>query len=426
MAKKNESKVAHTGYGEASAAECKEIFEMARQAGMPVMLVGDPGVGKTAMINDYAISHGLGEPWCLIGSTLEPQDMAGLPHAANDAATGVEYTEYLIPPWQKAIMGGKTKVLFLDEFSNSPAAIQAAQLKLIGERRFANGDKIPDDVFIVMAMNPESSAVDYTPIAAPMANRICFLSYKPTPQEVYEGLTGGWYSDEVQATWTESEKKWRVRVVEFLKKNSAYILQMNKIADGDLDSSAPAWMHPESENSESEREILCSTWPSPRSWDNACHMLGKGSFDKEITPLQERILAGIVGRPATVYLTDYVHAHAQIDAFALIADPSLQDWVVSDADGASYNDILELAQAVVTKIPQCDGKNGRPNPEQALDFFSKVIDLGGGAHFAPHYCLKGEVRDFFKKNRPDYISQNEWSRRINTILIKYKENDYIS
>ena len=152
MAKKNENKVAHTGYGEASAAECKEIFEMARQSGMPVMLVGDPGVGKTAMINDYAISHGLGEPWCLIGSTLEPQDMAGLPHAASDAATGVEYTEYLIPPWQKAIMGGKTKVLFLDEFSNSPAAIQAAQLKLIGERRFANGDKIPDDVFIVMAM----------------------------------------------------------------------------------------------------------------------------------------------------------------------------------------------------------------------------------------------------------------------------------
>ena len=138
------------------------------------------------------------------------------------------------------------------------------------------------------------------------------------------------------------------------------------------------------------------------------------------------ILAGIVGRPATVYLTDYVHAHAQIDAFALIADPTLQDWVVSDADGASYNDILELAQAVVTKIPQCDGKNGRPNPEQALDFFSKVIDLGGGAHFAPHYCLKGEVRDFFKKNRPDYISQNEWSRRINQTLIKYKENDYIS
>ena len=425
MANKNETVVAHTGYGEASAGECLEIFDAARAANMPVMLVGDPGVGKTAMINDYALKNGLGEPWCLIGSQMEPQDVAGLPHAETDER-GTHYTEYLIPVWQKKIMDGEVKVLFLDEFSNSPAAVQSGELKLVGERRFANGDKLPDDVFIVMAMNPESSAVDYTPIAAPMANRILFLSYKPTPQEVYEGFTGGWYTEEQIEAWPANELKWRHRVVDFLKKNPQYILQMNHIADGDLDSSAPAWMHPESENSESEREILCTAWPSPRAWDNACRVLGKMKWDKEVTPAQERVLAGMVGRPATVYLTDFVHAHSQINAFELIADPSLQDWEVSDADGASYNDILELAQAVVSKIPKCDGKSGRPNAEQALDFFDKVIDLGGGPHFASYFCVKGDVRTFFKQNKPENISQNEWSKRINGILIKFKENDLIS
>lgn len=430
MASKNDNEYQATGYGEASASEVRQIFTCCYEANMPVMLVGDPGVGKTALINAWCRENNLGEPIILIGSQMEPQDIAGLPMASDIDVNGkkMTVTEYGAPWWQIELLSGRRKVLFLDEFSNSPATIQSGELKLVGDRVFGNGEKLPDDTFIVMAMNPESSAVDYTPIAAPMANRIMFVSYKPTDREVYDGLTGGWFTEDEKEAWTDSEVKWRDRIVSFLRStNGAYILQMNHIADGAMDSSAPAWLSPDSENSDSEREILTTAWPSPRAWDNIARVLGKTGFEKLVTPLQERMLTGTVGRPATVFLMQYVQEHSHIDPFELIKHPEKQEWRVSSDDGATYNDIAEIARSINEVIPKCDGTNGRPTEEEALEFYDKVIDLGGGPHFAPVFS-RGEnsPAHYFRQHVPNEYTQGEWSDKIVAILVKLRKNDLIT
>lgn len=419
---------ARTGYGEASASEVREIFSACYKAHFPVMLIGDPGVGKTALINAWADENGLGEPIILIGSQMEPQDIVGLPMASTMNINGknLNITEYGMPWWQAEIMSGKRKVLFFDEFSNSPASIQSGELKLIGDKRFGNGEKVPDNVFIVLAMNPESSAVDYTPIAAPMANRMMFVSYKPTDKEVYDGLSGGWYSDAQKKAWSTSERQWRTRIVSFLKStNGMYIAKMNNL-DSCLSSAVPAYLNPDNEHSDAEKEILTTSWPSPRAWDNVARVLGTTPFEREITRTQERMLAGTVGRQASVELCEYVHEHAGLDGFEVIKNPEIQDWNVSSNDGSSYNDILELARDINEKIPLCDGIDGHPNLKQALDFYDKVIDLGGGPHFAAAFCRDEHgPGSYLRKHRPSNVSMREWSKEINQVFVKFTQSDYI-
>jgi hypothetical protein len=351
---------------------------------------------------------------------MEPQDVTGLPSKAHDDFLDVNYTDYLAPVWQKIIFDGKPHVLFFDEFSNTPRSVQAGLLKIIGEGRFANGQKIPENCFVVGAMNPESTAVDYTPIAAPMANRLLFVSYSPSDNEVYEGLSGGWYTEEEKAAWDKNdERRWRSRIVGFLRANSRFILHPNHLAEGHVDTVAATYLSPENESEESEREILTTTWASPRSWDNAARVLGNSGYANEVLPIQERILAGMVGRQAAVELAGWVHESERVDAFELIRNPSMQNWEVSSENPDSYNDILELAGAVVGKARECDGKNGRPSVADMLDFFDYVVDHGGAPVFAS-YFTGGDLRKALNDNRGD-MSLKELTSRTCDILIKLKQ-----
>lgn len=429
MAKKTQT--VHSAYGEASAAEVFDILEAAYQASMPVLLIGAPGVGKSALLRTYSVEHGRGNPIVLLLSTMDPTDMSGLPtrgHTERDGHT-VPLTEYGMPWWQDCLIKGHypdnkvCKTLFIDELTNCPPALQSSALELINNRILPCGEKLPDDVQIVMAANPESSATDYSPLASPMVNRILQVSYKPTDNEVYEGLTGGWFSEEEQQAWSPEERSWRYRIVEFLKNDhGTYILKENHIADGAIESTAPAGMNPEAENSDSEREILQSAWASPRSWDNVARVLAHTGYEREVTPIQERILAGTVGREATVFLIDYVHEHAQINPYELIRNPEAQNWRVNSTSGETYNDVLALAAAINAAVPKCDGKEGRPTVSEALDFYDKVIDLGGGAYFMTDYCQNTEgVGHYFKECYPEGIERRDWVRRINNILVKFKD-----
>ena len=456
MAEEKTTEFVGTNYGPASAMELDMILEAAWKARQPMFIVGAPGVGKTARIKWWSKLHGFGEPIVLVGSHMEPPDVMGLPHAASQqrkksgneireiqdrvnagtmteeegiAATAevltIWFTDYLMPVWQMKLQDGQPHILFFDEFSNTPRMVQAALLKIIGEGVFANGTYIPDNCFIVGAMNPADTAVDYTPIAAAMVNRLLLVSYRPTWEEVVSGLKGEWFTEEEQAAWSENERKWRERITDFLREHSAYILKPNTLINTDYDTSAAAYLDPDSETDSSEREILTSTWASPRSWDNCCRVLANTAFAAEVTPIQERILAGMVGRESTAQLMTYVRAHTHIDAFELIRNPELQDWRVNSETDASFNDVMEIVNTIIAKIPECNGQNGAPTAEEALNFFIRVEELGGANVISPHFAT-GPARTYLTQARPSDITQREWMRRINMLLKKFAQADVLA
>ena len=443
-----------TNYGPASAEELGYIMQYAWEARQPLLIVGAPGIGKTAIINKWSAENGFGDPICLVGSQMEPPDVTGLPHAEQgevvrataagnaygaqleeavrsghiseeEAYERVEiyFTDYLVPVWQKIVFDGKPHVLFFDEFSNTPRMVQAALLKTIGEKRFANGQKIPDSCFIVAAMNPADSAVDYTPIAPAMVNRMCMVAYRPLSAEVVDGISGGWYTEEEKSAWSDGEVKWRNRVAEFLRVHPELVLKENRLVNTDYDTSAAAYLNPDSESDSSEREVLTSTWASPRSWENAIRMLSHTPYANEITPIQERILAGCVGRQATAELIEFIRKHSDVDPFDLIRHPEGQNWNIADAS-VDANELYELANTIVGKIPECNGQNGAPTALEALQFFIKVDKLGGSPIFAPHFT-NGPARDYIDKARPTDIPQREWAKMISGLLQSYAKAQVI-
>src|SRR2546425_3445582 len=104
------------------------VLRAAGRAGVAVCLWGDPGIGKSALIQAAAEADGV-PCETVIGSLREPSDFAGLPVVADD---GVRLEP---PAWAKRLQAAEAGYLFLDELSTSPPAVQAAMLGVALERR---------------------------------------------------------------------------------------------------------------------------------------------------------------------------------------------------------------------------------------------------------------------------------------------------
>src|ERR687885_822145 len=89
------------------------VLQAAGRAGVPVCLWGDPGIGKSALIQAAAAADGV-PCETVIGSLREPSDFAGLPVVTDD---GVRLEP---PAWARRLHPPQARYLFLDELSTAP------------------------------------------------------------------------------------------------------------------------------------------------------------------------------------------------------------------------------------------------------------------------------------------------------------------
>jgi MoxR-like ATPase len=169
--------------------ESVEALGVAISARVPVLLWGAPGTGKTSVIRAMAASSG----WpceTVIASIREPSDFAGLPvvSGADPSAARVDFAP---PGWARRLAQAETSLLFFDEVSTAPPAVQAALLRVVLERTV--GDlSLPDGVSVVAAANPPEQAADGWDLSAPMANRFCHLDWEVDGRSVADGFASGW------------------------------------------------------------------------------------------------------------------------------------------------------------------------------------------------------------------------------------------
>src|SRR3954465_13039585 len=156
----------------------------AAAARVPVLLWGAPGTGKTSAIRAMAAAAG----WpceTVIASIREPSDFAGLPIVRDG---GVD----LAPPrWAVRLAASGRGVVFFDEVSTAPPAVQAALLRVVLERTV--GDlELPDGVTVVAAANPPEQAAGGGELSPPLANRFCHLDWPLDARALADGFSGGW------------------------------------------------------------------------------------------------------------------------------------------------------------------------------------------------------------------------------------------
>jgi hypothetical protein len=276
-----------------------EALTLAVSADLPVLLWGEPGIGKTAALNQLADALAL-PLTTVIASVHEPSDFSGLPVAGDDPATqGVPMAP---PDWAVRLVRAGQGLLFLDELSTAPPAVQAALLRVVLERR-VGALRLPPGVRIVAAANPRSSAADGWELSPPLANRFVHLQWTYDHEVVVRGLGGTW----PKAALPRLDPGRLPEAVTFARRAVCGLL-----------ATRPALVHQLPKN-EARRG---GPWPSPRSWEMTLRLVAFASAAGVSREVLSMLVRGTVGDGPGLELLASLDRMDLPDPEVLLADPA--------------------------------------------------------------------------------------------------------
>ncbi|MEU8777591.1 AAA family ATPase [Streptomyces sp. NPDC048606] len=275
-----------------------EALALAVTANQPVLLWGEPGIGKSAGMERLAAALGVGLE-TVIASVHEPSDFAGLPVVGDDpATTGVPMAP---PDWAVRLARTGHGLLFFDELSSAPPAVQAALLRVVLERRVGSLE-LPASVRIVAAANPPSSAADGWHLSPPLANRFVHLEWTHDPRTVARGMAGTW--PEVALPTVDPRRA------------AGAAARARGVVSGFL-SARPGLVH----HLPNDAEGRGRAWPSPRTWEMALRLLATGYAAGASGEALSAALTGAVGDGAGLELLTYLEHLDLPDPEKVLADP---------------------------------------------------------------------------------------------------------
>ncbi|SDJ43586.1 AAA family ATPase [Streptomyces indicus] len=290
---------------------------LAVAADLPVLLWGEPGIGKTAALTQLAEALDL-PLTTVIASVHEPSDFAGLPVVGDDPA--VQGVPMAPPDWAVRLVRAGKGLLFLDELSTAPPAVQAALLRVVLERRIG-ALRLPDGIRIVAAVNPRASAADGWELSAPLANRFVHLLWAHDQEVVVRGLGGVW----PRATLPRLDPALLTDAVAHARRAVCGLLT----ARASLVHRLPT--------TETKRG---GAWPSPRSWEMTVRLIAFATASGASREVLSLLVRGTVGDGPGFELL------ASMDRMDL-PDPEL---LLAAPESAELPDRGDLRQAVLDSV----------------------------------------------------------------------------
>lgn len=248
------------------------VLTLCVQSGVPALVWGPPGTGKSSFIN--ALGGPLGMPVeVIIASIREPSDFGGLPAIYPD---GVR----MVPPaWAKRLHEAGRGIAFFDEISTAAPAVQAGLLRVILDR--AVGDLIlPPEVAMVGAANPPDQAAGGWELTAPLANRFWHGQWSLEPAAWVDGILSGFPAPDVvrlKSDWDAVIPASNALIGSFVRHRPTLMLQ---VPDDASKAGGP--------------------WPSPRSWTMAARLMAAAQtagYGQE-SDVTMTAIAGCVGNGA--------------------------------------------------------------------------------------------------------------------------------
>jgi len=294
-------------------------FAAAVRANVPTCLWGNPGVGKSAVVESFGRANGF-HVETVSGANREASDYLGLPVEVDGE---VHYSSLA---WAKRLADAPKGLFFGDEASTNSLSVQKAMLRILQER-VVGELQLPDTVAMVLAANPPSVAVDGLELPAAVANRIFHLD---------------WFFD---------SQAWLDGIVTDFAHVAPPQIDIMLGAGSDVDvarvrGAVTAFLR-------TRPQLLTSTpptnpvqagkgWCSPRSWHNAMKILAELNRDDEDAELL--VLRGCVGDGAATEYLAWKVAMDLHDPEAVLADPSIVRW------GAERPDRLFALIASITAL----------------------------------------------------------------------------
>lgn len=154
----------------------------------PVFIWGAPGIGKSALVEQFAEAVGL-PCVSLLGSQLAPEDIIGIPQIKDG-------TSEFLPP--KMIARTEPYVLFLDELNACSQEVQKAFYSLIHERRIGEYH-LPEGSVVIGAGNRAQDSAIVKTMSSALINRMFHVQLKADVKQwlnwAYEADIHPWITD---------------------------------------------------------------------------------------------------------------------------------------------------------------------------------------------------------------------------------------
>lgn len=238
-----------------------KALDVALRAKRPVILKGQPGLGKSSLVKQCADRHSIS----LIDMRL-PQldavDVRGLPYVSNGKALFAQ------PGFLPTEGAG---ILFLDELPQAPVLVQNAASELLLDRRL--GDyRLPDEWVVFAAGNNRADRAGVTDMPTHIRSRLIKLDVEADITDWADWALGASIMPEIIA---------------FLRYRSDLLHQFNKDAD---------------------------VFPCPRTWEFANDILKANPSEDVKLPL----LAGCVGEGASAEFIGFLRVFKELPDPALI------------------------------------------------------------------------------------------------------------
>jgi len=257
---------------------------------VPVVLWGAPGMGKTAFVQALGRSMGLMVE-TVIASIHEPSDFLGLP--VPDLERG--QTRYLAPDWAVRLAEAGQGLLFLDEVSTAPPAVQAALLRVVLERRVGNL-QLPSGIRVIAAANPPDQAAGGWEMSLPLANRFAHVTWELDQEEWIPAFVSGFPEPDLPkvGNWQEKLPEARGLIAAYLHGRPGKLLEVSG-------------------------EQLA--YPTPRSWEMASKMLAAALTVTEDPGLIAAVVGACVGKGVGLEVAAVLDQGRLPSPQELLADP---------------------------------------------------------------------------------------------------------
>lgn len=254
-------------------------------AKVPVMIYGEPGVGKTSQVKHLGEEILGVKTVCRSGNKSDPTDFSGIPYLVDvsDEGDGVVKTRshkevrYSMPSYVKELTENPNGILFFDELPTCPVQIQVALLSIIQDCEFGEF-KIPDTTFRVAAGN-YSNCLGNGQLSLAMLNRMVQLHYEASPELWCEGIVSGFQNYD-KAIINSEDEQYKKRVQHSITASS--FIREN-----------PQYLEVVPEDPDTEEDMA---FPSPRSWENVIKVLTV--LDQNEDDYLKEIINGLVGKGA--------------------------------------------------------------------------------------------------------------------------------
>ncbi|MDZ7345763.1 MAG: ATP-binding protein [candidate division KSB1 bacterium] len=370
-------------------------FEL--EAGQVPILIGEPGVGKSAFATSLAANLNAALSIVYLAHR-EASEIHGIPVVSDDRLQAGSQTVRVVtfaPPdyaiWAlQQSQTGRSVVILFDEFSCLAPEATASALAILSEKRIGDVRLDPSRVAMIACANPVELAAGGWRIAPPAANRLAWYKFPVDPMEWVERFPLYWGRPPVVRYLDRElpEDAWasrRIRVAAFVR------------AFPDLLIKVPA-----------SEDARSGPWPSPRSWDAVSRVLTVAELADASEGVVRSVVSAHVGADVALkFFTWWGEANFPAPE-EVLANESLWSEIAGRRSDQVYYIVSSVVAAVESTVRRAVAGNSTKERSQAakdwataVRFLDALVAAGGPKDVA----LLGAGRLVGKDSSPHWIDK---------------------